>query len=149
MKTIFAIAIILLFAGCAAQPSVVEEITEPEFYFAFDFDTDQSAAPFADYGAAYIVNVSQETISIPLLTWDNSTMFDHFFYDEIGVRPIFTEMMLARLNRSNFLVLEPGDRVLGFSVAFFHENLELYPNAVYEVRVVINGETLNIRGPVR
>ena len=125
MKAIFTIFIVLLFASCSAQPPIVEEIpeVEPEFYFAFDFDTDQSAAPFPDYGAAYIVNVSQETISIPLLTWGNSTMFDHFFYDELGVRPIFTEMMLARLNRNDFLVLEPGDRVLGFSVAFFHENL--------------------------
>jgi len=146
-----AIILTLLLAGCAAQPAVQEPDLPPEseVYFAFDFDVDQRTVPFPDYGAAYIVNVSHETISIPLLTWENTTMFDYFFYDEIGIRPIFTEMMLARVNRNPFLILQPGDRVLAFSVAFFHENLEEYPNAIYEVRVVINGETLYVRGIVR
>ena len=148
MKVIVTIGLILLLAGCATQDIVQEETIEEAVYFAFDFDTDQSIAPFRDYGAAYIINVSSQTISIPLTTWGNSTMFSHFYYNEFGQRPIFTEMMLSRINRSDFLVLEPGDRVLAFSVAFFHENLDQYPDALYDMRVVVDGNPVDVRGIV-
>ena len=159
MKAISLIGLIFLLAGCGSQPAVQEEtqeemqneineIIEDIAYIAFDFDTDQSAAPFRDYGAAYIINVSSKTISIPISTWGNSTMFSHFYYDERSLRPVFTEMMLSRINRSNFLVLEPGARVLAFSVAFFHENLEQYPDALYDMRIFIDGEQLDVRGTI-
>ena len=148
-RAILFFGLVLLLAGCSTQAPVQEEPPEELVYFAFDFNTSQSAAPFADYGAAYIVNVSNETISIPISTWDNSTMFSHFYYDEWGIRPIFTEMMLARVNRNEFLVLEPGERVLAFSVAFFHENLELYPDALYDVRIYIDGNRIDVRGVLR
>ena len=153
MKTIAKIALILLFIGCATQEPVVpvqapEEVVEEVIYFAFDFDTDQSRVPLADYGAAYIINVSSETISIPISTFANSTMFSHFYYDERGHRPVFTEMMLSRINRNNFLVLEPGDRVLAYSVAFFRGNLEQYPGAMYDARVYVDGNQVDVRGVV-
>ena len=149
MKTIVKIGLILLLAGCAAQNAVVQkQTTEEVIYFAFDFDIDQSIAPFADYGAAYIINVSNETISIPLSTWDDSTMFRYFYYDETGVRPFFTEMMLSRINRNDFLVLKPGGKVLAFSVAFSHVNLEQYPNALYDARIYINNNPVDIRGHI-
>ena len=148
-KAIIFFVLVILFAGCATQAPVQEEPPEELVYFAFDFDTNQSAAPFTDYGAAYIINVSNETISIPISTWDNSTMFGHFYYDEWGIRPIFTEMMLARVNRNDFLVLQPGDRILAFSVAFFRENLEQYPDALYDVRIFVDGEQIDVRGLVR
>ena len=147
MKIVGMIGIVLLLAGCATRETVVvpEEPVEV-VYFAFDFDTDQSAAPFADYGAAYIINVSDVTIAIPLTTWGDSTMFAHFYYNEYGTRPVFTEMMLARINRNDFLVLEPGDRVLAFSVAFFSGNLEEFPEALYDARIFVEGERVDIRG---
>ena len=139
----------LFLAACAAQPAVQEQEPEPFAYIAFDFDADQSAAPFRDYGAAYIVNVSGLPISLPLLTWDNSTMLSHFYYDERGLRPIFTEMMLSRVIRSDYLILQPGDRILAFSVAFFRENLEQYPEALYDMRIFVNDEQMDVRGIVR
>ena len=152
MKTISLIGLILLLAGCAARPAVQEEVQEEVIedtvFIAFDFNTDQSAAPFRDYGAAYIINVSSQTISIPISTWGNSTMFSHFYYDERSLRQVFTEMMLSRTNRNDFLVLEPGARVLAFSVAFFHENLEEYPDALYDMRIFIDGEQVDVRGVV-
>ena len=152
MKTIHLIGVILLLAGCASHPAVQEEPQKEEIedivYITFDFDTVQSIAPFRDYGAAYIINVSSQTISIPISTWGDSTMFSHFYYDERSLRPVFTEMMLSRINRNNFLVLEPGARVLAFSVAFFHENLEQYPNALYDMRIYVNGEPVDVRGIV-
>ena len=168
MKTIGKVGLILLFIvffiGCATRDSAIshdqteiQEKNEIETeipiesidYFAFDFDTDQSVAPFADYGAAYIINASNETIYIPISTWGNSTMFSHFYYDESGIRPIFTEMMLARINRNRLLVLEPGSRVLAFSVAFFRNNLDLYPDALYDARIYVNNNPVNIRGYIR
>ena len=147
MKTILKIGLIFFFIGCATQNTAIQDQPLHESaYLAFDFNTDQSIVPLEDYGAAYIINVSGQTISIPLSTWDNSTMFSHFYYDEFGFRPVFTEMMLARINRNDFLVLEPGARVLAFSVAFFHENLELYPDAMYDARIYIDGKPVDIRG---
>ena len=161
MKFIGKIGLLLLFIGCASQETIVqiqtpeevveeiEEIAEEVIYFAFDFDTDQSNTPFRNYGAAYIINISNETITIPISTYGNSTMFAHFYYHELGLRPIFTEMMLSRINRNNFLVLEPGDRVLAFSVAFFQANLERYPDALYDARIFINNNPIDIRGHIR
>ena len=159
MKIIWKIALILLFIGCATQEAIIqvqapeeiieEIIVEEIIYLAFDFDTDQSVAPFRHYGAAYIINVSNETISIPISTYADSTMFSHFYYHELGTRPIFTEMMLSRMNRNNFLVLEPGERVLAFSVAFFQANLERYPDALYDTMIHVNNKPIDIRGHIR
>ena len=158
MKTILITGLIVMAAlliGCAtqaptpapAQQTPVQDQTPEEVvYIAFDFDTDQSITPFRDYGAAYIINVSSQTISIPIFTWDNTTMFEYFFYDERGIYPIFTEMMLPRINRNNFIILQPGDRVLAFSVAFFHLNLERFPNAMYGLMIIVNNNPIEIRG---
>ena len=156
MKTVVKVGLVLLFGffvSCASQKKVVTYIEEPEpepiDFFGFDFDTDQSVVPFANYGAAYIINISNETISIPLSTYVNSTMFAHFYYHELGIRPVFTEMMLSRINRNNFLVLEPGARVLAYSVAFSHDNLARYPNAMFDARVYVNNSPVDFRGYVR
>ena len=156
MKTVWIVGLVIFFAGCATQAPVQEqiqeqvvqeqEVIEDTVYFAFDFDTDQGAAPFRDYGAAYIINVSSQAISIPISTYGTSTMFSHFYYDESGTRPVFTEMMLARINRSNFLVLQPGDRILAFSVAFSQANLERFPGAMYDERIYVNDRLVDVRG---
>ena len=154
MKTMVKVGLILLFGffvSCASQKETVIPVVEPEptVFFGFDFDTDQSVTPFADYGAAYIINISNETISIPLSTYIDSTMFAYFYYDESGIRPVFTEMMLSRINKNNLLVLEPGARVLAYSVAFSYANLAQYPNAMYDARIYVNNRLVDFRGYVR
>ena len=148
MKTILLFGLAILLAGCTAQPPVQEPLPPPApgQYFAFDFNTNQNAAPIPGYGAAYVINVSEETIIIPLLTWENSTMLSEFYYNELGLRPVFTEMMLPRVHRDNVLVLEPGERFLAFSVAFYQEHRERYPGAIYDTRIIINNRAVNVRG---
>jgi hypothetical protein len=151
VKAVWKIGLILLLAGCATKDTatIQDQTAEKVVYFAFDFDTDQSVTPFADYGAAYIINISDQTILIPISTYVDTTMFRYFFYDELGVRPVFTEMMLPRVNRNNVIVLEPGARVLAFSVAFWHINLNRYPDASYDATIIINNRPVHTSGYIR
>ena len=158
MKSIGIIGLIIYFCfiiSCATKEEAVIDIMEPELeptpivYFGFDFNTSQSAPPFPDYGAAYIINVSDVPIIIPLSTYIDTTMFAYFYYDEEGIRPVFTEMMLPRMNRNNFIVLNPGERVLAYSVAFSEYNRNLYPDALYDAKIVVNNKVVNIRGYIR
>ncbi|MCL2069827.1 MAG: hypothetical protein FWH19_02435 [Treponema sp.] len=148
-KIVFILVFVLFSIGCATKDTVREQPAERVVYFAFDFDTNQSVTPFPDYGAAYIINISNETISIPISTYIDTTMFRFFYYDESGVRPVFTEMMLPRVNRNNFIVLEPGARVLAYSVAFWHANLDRYPDAAYDATIVVNDRIVHTSGHVR
>ena len=117
-----------------------QEIPQNRF-IAFDFSADQSNRPYPNYGAAYIINISQMSLTFHIFDIGGITVFNHFWMCQNGISVGLAEMLLAETIYDEFLILKPGDKVLAYSAAF-GINLEQFPDAIFETIVFINNHSI-------